>query len=205
MEQDSGPINIDLSALRLNPWRYDGDGNSETLASGKASMTQENIVESMKSFLVDNDVFEWLLLRIKTFIKLSRGDGLKQVSIGLFRGIKKNLEEGLAPTAHFVVDWNLIGFLEDNYGTTPNLAKIIAVNSDAGSVQAITVGEYISQTWPLTGPSLLQALALCTSSDERVYTQTFKGTANPMFTGIEDNDLTDSNKGLFLMLGLRCR
>ena len=169
----------------LDTCEDDIEDEHEPAASEKFDTTQDGIMNSTRSFLIENEVFEWLLHRIRVCVRLTQGESLKQVSTRFFRGIRANFILGLAPTVRFNIKWDLISFLKANYSRTPDLASIIVVNSDGERVQANTLGEYIGQTWPLTGPLLLKTLELLVLSQQRASTQNFKGTMHPILTTLK--------------------
>ena len=78
-------------------------------------------------------------------------------------------------TADFLVDWDPLAFLTEQYGdTTANLiGQCITLTGSAIDAQALTCGEYCHQVWPETGLETLRCLQAAISHPG----QLFKGTS----------------------------
>lgn len=128
-----------------------------------AELEDEIDVAAARSFLIDGEPYQWLLTRMRNLTLLTPTGG--KVMRNIHESVMSRLEtaeiawrRGLR--VEFVIECNLIGFLEEQYATGrgQKLASIICLTGETANVQALTCERYMNLTWPITGAQTLQAV-----------------------------------------------
>ncbi len=123
-------------------------------------------------FLVESRRYKQLLAKIDTALTLTAREGSamdrisKQIraQLNLFSGSKDTL---ITQKVIFEVDWDPLEFLKDQEyrnGTLQKLGEVIVITGTAIDAQATTCGQYMRQTWPLTGIETLERVQAAISS-----------------------------------------
>ncbi|KAF4988794.1 hypothetical protein FDECE_14918 [Fusarium decemcellulare] len=119
--------------------------------------------------LVSNSFgYEWLLRSLEREIMLERApvDAMQNIRHQILDAIpgSHRISRHRPPrvyTVVYYVGWDIVRFLaEQEYTETDDeaLGKAITLTGSVRSAQAMSCQEYLAQTWPLTGPSLLQLI-----------------------------------------------
>ena len=77
--------------------------------------------------------------------------------------------EGELVEAKFIVDWDIIGFLQRQYdlGVNQELGSILALTGQSVNAQLSTVRSYLEQTWPTNSLTLLNAIKFAIARNAR--------------------------------------
>lgn len=119
---------------------------------------QDDNLKRMLGYLTGSSPFGWMTQRIQAFVSRSRGNSLRQASAALLHGLRRVPRDIKNPTIQLSVDFNLVAYLEATFKGHPSLTDLICVNSDEGTYEASTLGEYMARMWPTTGTRFLKAL-----------------------------------------------
>ncbi|KAH7136252.1 hypothetical protein EDB81DRAFT_77443 [Dactylonectria macrodidyma] len=118
-------------------------------------------LDDYKHFIESSQAYQWLLLRIKRYSQMDRSGLSLMLDIGLsirnhllsFAPLRK-VSRHKAPVSvemSFSLDWDLRQFIQDQeYTGAPEhiLDHIICLTGTSQQAQAMTVSEYMEQTWP---------------------------------------------------------
>ena len=164
-EMDHGDEATDNGAEREDEIDIDDNGESEALTN-------------LKDAVVGSSSQRWLTSRINRCASLSfPEDGwMANISRTVRQAFKstigyRKVSRRIQPpeyVAKFEIDWNPIKFLqEQEYQGSPEdcIERVITLTGSANEVQATLALQYLSQTWPLLGESLLQLLAQMVRSE----------------------------------------
>ncbi|QIW98450.1 hypothetical protein AMS68_003968 [Peltaster fructicola] len=133
--------------------------------SSEAIPEQEDMMVTARNFLVDNEVFRWLLARTRLFMTKSPGHNMQKISRTLYRATAEQHRMSTdITTVDFIIDWNPSHYLHKNYQTLPDIGDVIVLTSDDRQTQATTISEYMSTTWPCSGRQMLQYIGLVISA-----------------------------------------
>jgi hypothetical protein len=122
-----------------------------------------------RDFIMNTPAYEWLITSLEREAKLTRA------TPDLMEDVRKNILDAL-PSSHkvsrkvssqeyrarFELDWDPLSFVkEQEYTESPGeaLEKAITLTGTGTDAQALTAGEYLSQTWPATGNHMMQLVA----------------------------------------------
>jgi hypothetical protein len=121
---------------------------------------------SYRDFVVKTPAYHWLVATLQREVTLKRAtpdlmeDISKKILVALpsYRKVSRN-----APSqeykATFELDWDPLSFVkEQQYTESPDeaLERAITLTGSANDAQAVTTGEYLSQTWPATGKHVMR-------------------------------------------------
>ncbi|KAH7160482.1 hypothetical protein B0J13DRAFT_128129 [Dactylonectria estremocensis] len=118
-------------------------------------------LDGYKQFIESSQAYQWLLLRIKGYSQMDRSSLSLMLDIGLsirnhllsFPPLRK-VSRHKAPVSvemSFSLDWDLNQFiLDQEYPGAPEdiFDRIICLTGTSQQAQAMTVSEYMEQTWP---------------------------------------------------------
>jgi hypothetical protein len=113
--------------------------------------------------IMNNEAFEWLLSRVIREIK--QGPAIETI-MDISREIESHLQSSefaVASTYHatFTFDCDSEGFWNSQLidSSIPRkLSRVITITGSSQDAQALTCGQYLSLTWPVTGPQVLRHL-----------------------------------------------
>lgn len=129
------------------------------------------------SELLNGAAYGWLLDNCQSFSLLENTDkALKGVADRMNETIERECatppsswDETRMIEMEFQVDWDLMGFLQDqNYGTSLEFAledAITITGSLDGAAQALSCLDYMTQTWPSSGSHLMRILQKAVASE----------------------------------------
>ncbi|KAI1259985.1 hypothetical protein F5Y18DRAFT_406994 [Xylariaceae sp. FL1019] len=154
---------------RSHPEQHDIDLDSQH-SSNNEQENEENMAVSMgyRDFVLETESFRWLLGRLQSELRLSSTEPKSMETIR--REIVASLEttqiisrkkQLKAHRASFDIEWDLLGFLEQQqYECEPSEAfpKVITITGSSRDAQALTCTEYLKQTWPHTGDVTVQLI-----------------------------------------------
>jgi hypothetical protein len=131
-------------------------------------------------FLFQSDAFEQLQTRMRTESLLSDRDGqaiqsIRTTILGALdtpdSRFRASSQGPKLRTAKFIVSWNPIEFLRQQYPEVerPAIKDIITMTGSATDAQAVTCELYIRQLWPLSGEDGLLALQMAVDTPGRAY------------------------------------
>lgn len=126
------------------------------------------VFENVKKIVQESPAYKWLLATLRNKMLLFNADPsiIEQVSASIMTAFSETGEVGSRYpwpiyTATFEIDWPLRLFLDaqwPDWQDTGWIGEIVTLTGDFSDAQAVTANAYMEQTWPLTGPSLLQVL-----------------------------------------------
>jgi len=90
--------------------------------------------------------------------QLFRHSDDRQSILSLLEHLSIELSPGIETT--FVLDWNIVSFLEQQYdtGLEHDMRDIITWTEQYGNIEVSTCGQYTNKHWPKLGPEVLSAL-----------------------------------------------
>jgi hypothetical protein len=124
-----------------------------------------------EKFIQQSDAYQWLLSKIHQHGRLASGNPNLMFDIGArirnqlraqepLRRISRRRPPSLVRMT-FNLDWNPICFIHDR-GFTSLLSdvidKVLCLTGSWDEAQAVTMMEYITQTWPVTGGPIIKLL-----------------------------------------------
>ncbi|KAF7556111.1 hypothetical protein G7Z17_g1593 [Cylindrodendrum hubeiense] len=140
---------------------HENDSTSEDMFRSPPNL------DDYKQFIESSQAYQWLLLRIKRYSQMDRSGLSLMLDIGLsirnhllsFAPLRK-VSRHKAPISvemSFSLDWNLRQFIQDQeYTGAPEdiFDCIICLTGTSQQAQAMTVSEYMEQTWPAANESI---------------------------------------------------
>lgn len=146
----------------------DDTSTSAALESGDVELSR---LDGYEKLLQQSEAYRWLLSKIYQQSQLTFGspDFLKEVGTRVFdqlrtresmRKMSRHKPSSLAEVK-FQLDWNPRIYAQDPTSASFSsdiLSKILCLTGTRSEAQAMTVSEYILQTWPITGEPILRLL-----------------------------------------------
>jgi hypothetical protein len=146
----------------------DKDG-AETLHQQYAEGTYLSQLPDYVAFIGGSEAYRWLVTKICQHERLSFADDDIMSKIGSTIRDELRTQEPLRKMSHraplstveiqFKFDWNPGLFLKDRELTNNPftvLDSIFCITGSLREAQAMTVSEYVQQTWPVTGETILR-------------------------------------------------
>jgi hypothetical protein len=123
-------------------------------------------LKTYRDCIVGSPAYEWLLsdLQKQCLITPSNPNLMSEVSKAIMRALPaqphfRRREPVLPYKMTYTVDWDLVSFLEDqeySIGNSQALPLVVTVTGSREAAQALTCTQYLHQTWPSSGESVLK-------------------------------------------------
>lgn len=172
--EDTAPRRRDPNPYSLDRWL----GSSEDLEFDDFEEKPQDYEDSPNDegigyydkFISDENSYQWLINRLQreTLTSNAASDAMSEIRDRIMQMIPRSnyvsrREDTKGATVTFKLDWNIFGFLaEQNYARTEpltkTLANVVTLTGSGTDAQALSCSEYLSQTWPSTGPHTLQLI-----------------------------------------------
>lgn len=143
------------------------DPETSSIASDDEDEMPLPNIEEYEQFIPESIAYKWLLSKIKCHTQLAVQDGGSPADIGdyirtqiLSQQSLRNVSRLAPPTwteLCFSLDWDPLKFIQgQEYSISPDkvLDHIVCLTGTWKQAQAMTVAEYMEQTWPLTNKPL---------------------------------------------------
>ena len=126
----------------------------------------------VRDLLVSSDAFRRLALDLRRTLYHDDGLEMERVRTALLEGkqdLHNDHQDSMSSTsglghpplheARFDVDWAIADFMRSQYGDNfPHIGSVVVLTGSALYAQATTCAEYVTTTWPKTGPFFLELL-----------------------------------------------
>ncbi|KAF4442817.1 hypothetical protein F53441_11645 [Fusarium austroafricanum] len=128
-----------------------------------------------REFAPNTEAYSWLLIQLQR-------DLISPVELSAIRDIRDQILSSLPSPqsisrrmpsrscfARFELDWDILGFFEtQKYSNPPDqvLPGIITITGSSCDAQAMTCAQYLDQTWPATGNSMIKLLQRVLQGEE---------------------------------------
>jgi hypothetical protein len=124
---------------------------------------QASLINDSGAFLRSGLPWQWLTTRLSSLVRLSWPDGGldDEVSRTVMAAMTTaNWAASNVQTVSCCVDWDPASFLSTQYDQEflPRLGEVVTLTGWDNQVQSMTCSEYIQQTWPIYGMSILYAV-----------------------------------------------
>jgi hypothetical protein len=138
-------------------------GDEIDVEESTPNLDLEKYRESIKA----SEAFRWLIAEMCCSIVLSTPDPnvraeVRAVVLDVFPAPRHLSRHSLAPVYHasFAMDWDVLGFLREQYEDDPSYAveTAITLTGTIQEAQALTCRQYLEQTWPRIGSVVVQLL-----------------------------------------------
>jgi hypothetical protein len=147
----------------------DPDENEDALEDALEDDKSTPDVGPYRDFIVKTPAYSWLVANVQREATLTRQtpdimeDIRKEILCSLPSFYKVSRR---APSreykATFKLDWDPLSFVkEQQYAESPDeaLERAITLTGSVSNAQAVTTGEYLSQTWPASGRHVMRLVA----------------------------------------------
>jgi hypothetical protein len=159
-ESDDRLLPAMSSYEKVADWKYDvDDGTEENVAKDSIPLDYQDV----RTFLRSSEAYCWLLKSARSMALLGdRGPAVEEIT----RLMHELLQTSTISTARnfdikFVLDWDLVGFLEKqeyDMDIVAAMEYVMTITEAYGNAQLLTCLDYLTMVWPTTGPYLLRAL-----------------------------------------------
>jgi hypothetical protein len=166
-------INEPIVELELVPEKYEElDLESTSPDSGENGVDPEDNTESTLDaglyldFIMKSPAYSWLVASVQ------REAAITRAAPDMMEEIRKTVLCSLPPfhkvtrkaspqeyKATFEINWDPLSFVKEQQfseSTCEALERAITLTGSVNNAQAVTTGEYLSQTWPATGKHIMQ-------------------------------------------------
>ncbi len=138
---------------------FEEDENEELSPTG---------MEEYQKLISKDPGYEWLLDRLRRDILLSppEQDVMNKIRMEILKSCcstrrisRKESSQGYK--VRFYIDWNPFAFLDEQEYDEPDaqaIANAITLTGSCKDAQALSCREYLTQTWPSTGPCIIQLI-----------------------------------------------
>lgn len=172
--QDSGPLQIqepannnttDSPAIK-NKLKLQETRSASSAKSEEIDEDENASIMGYRALVPETNAFKWLVARLHLEMRLV---STEPKAMG---AIRSKIVSSLPPPgrfsrkvpsedmkATFELDWDVRDFFkQQKYDVKASEAfpKVITLTGSDRDVQALTCADYVSQTWPLTGPDMLK-------------------------------------------------
>ena len=124
---------------------------------------QASLIDDSGAFLRSGLPWQWLTTRLSSLVRLSWPDGELDDEVSRTVVAAMTTSDWAAKNEQMVsccVDWDPASFLLTQYDQNflPRLGEVVTLTGWDNQVQSMTCSEYIQQTWPIYGMSILYAV-----------------------------------------------
>lgn len=168
MEASNPEESIDLEALEREDSMDDRSTDIGSLQDLELEVEapDESWLARWRDFILNTDGFKWLITRLRRECKLvtTAPDAIRTIANEIMSLLPspRYITKKMPSPSHSVIfelDWDIIHFFEtQQYTDSPEkvIEGIITLTGSCLDAQAVTCAEYLHQTWPLTGGTILQ-------------------------------------------------
>lgn len=155
-----------LSRLQLHQPAEARQASTSSRANQDVAVIESELLPVAYS-LIETESYKWLLMKLRSEILLvSPGDKILDViRHNIIDRILMNHEEKHSiqiplPEIIFSMDWDILGFLkEQKYPEhSDSIERVITITGTCDDGQALTLAQYLTQTWPSIGPIMLKMI-----------------------------------------------
>lgn len=158
-------LSDDMNEEAINERKIDARGTEEPDDPSECEDEEPSEYSRYQAFIKQTPAWNWLVKSLQREAILIRADP------DLMEEIKTKIRDAL-PASHkvtrrtpsqtyemiFVLEWNPLAFVEEQrYSENPDeaLERAITLTGSLNNAQALTVKQYLSQTWPTTGEQMM--------------------------------------------------
>lgn len=123
-------------------------------------------VSQAKTFLVENEEFQWLLKRMVIAANMETDETVdSDIREALIKVV------GCETTYTLKLDWTPVQFANEQYErpSTLQLSEVICLSGVGSSIQVISCGDYVDRMWPCMGRAVLVGISEAMQSGFGIY------------------------------------